>query len=133
MIYHTGAANRDALPNRNVGCMFGCFFSQPSALPDAVLQAASESTANSLLVNGLLVFVAPPQGRTGPTLTPFGMSPLSTAAEVKVRASLRLGGKKTTVPSPASPSSFLICGTSPETTLSASRSVAQVRAGLYIS
>src|ERR1022692_464959 len=50
-----------------------------------------------------------------------------------LRASRRLGETKTTVQSPALPSSFLIFGTSPETTLSASRSVAQVRAGLYIS
>src|ERR1035438_857348 len=50
-----------------------------------------------------------------------------------LRASLRPGETKTTVQRLALPSSFLIFGTSPETTLSASRSVAQVRAGLYIS
>jgi len=51
----------------------------------------------------------------------------------KVRASPRLGETKTAVHTPALPSSFLMPGTSPDASVSGRRSVAQARAGLYIS
>src|SRR5208337_168949 len=72
-MYQTGAGKRDAAPREKAGGLSGCFFTQPCAFSYATLYAASESIANSVIWNGLLLAVAPLQDSAPPALTPLWM------------------------------------------------------------